>query len=117
MTASLAGGERPRERASPGTLAPGLVTYDSNQRAGNGSGVVVMSARCMPVTIAPGLRPPHPGFPASPAIGALVRPAGGVRRHAGQQGIVVGGFRLGADDPVEALGVLADQDPPGSAST
>jgi len=39
------------------------VTYSSNQRAGNGSGVVVMAARCMPVTVAPGPRPPHPDFP------------------------------------------------------
>ena len=65
------------------------MTQDSNQRAGNGSGVVVMSARCMPVTIAPGLRPPHLDFPSSPVIGALARPAGAAT-------IILDGVRSGA---------------------
>jgi len=33
-------------------LAPGLISQDSNQRTGTGSGVVVMPARCMVATLA-----------------------------------------------------------------
>ena len=42
---------------------------------------------------------------------SLVRPAGVLRRQAGQQGEVIGVFRLRAHEPVEAHGVVPESGP------
>ena len=63
MVASLAKGRAAsRKHEAPGRSPRGFVFKDSDQRAGNGSGVVVMPARCMPVTVSAAPRPPHLGF-------------------------------------------------------
>src|SRR6185312_15762703 len=51
-----------RKREAPGRSPRGFAFKDSDQRAGNGSGVVVMPARCMPVTVSAAPRPPHLRF-------------------------------------------------------
>src|SRR6516164_10544471 len=75
MAASLPGANGHENAEAPGRSPPGLVTHNSNQRAGNGSGVVVMSARCMPVTVAPGPRPPHHDLPRAVTAARDGRPA------------------------------------------
>src|SRR5689334_22934808 len=63
MVASLVRGGRPAGNTKPRGARPGASCLkDSDQRAGNGSGVVVMPARCMPVTVSAASRPPHLGF-------------------------------------------------------